>query len=65
MKKLMAGTMIIIVSVIVGMFVSCSHHKATDIYCICVESGGGIDWVGNCPAEVENLLRQKYNGSCP
>lgn len=65
MKRFMIGGILIVVGAIVGMTVSCSHYKKGDIYCICVDSGGGVDWVGNCPAEVENVLMQKYKGHCP
>lgn len=64
------GTVITIagISFLVGGAVGATILTAVQnngIFCYCVDTGGEVDWVGNCPDEVKNVLMQQYDGYCP
>ena len=65
------GTIVIIAGItfVIGALSGYIVYKPVNLpgtYCICVESGGApANWVGNCPPQAKNALRQAYGSHCP
>jgi hypothetical protein len=69
MQKWINGGLLVILGVVLGAGLVYGTYKDSGYYCKCIKSGGGTNWVnawiGTCPDDVKNALKEIYGGTCP
>lgn len=69
MNRWINGGLLVIAGVIVGAGIVWGTYKDSGYFCKCIKTAGEPRWVeswmGSCPDDVKNALREIYGGTCP